>query len=54
METFNHTPHWYVGALLGALIGMGAASLRNNYLYSPSRSEDGVRGAHTRTMNYSF
>lgn len=58
VETFHHTPHWYVGALIGASIGKGPVSLRYNYLYSPSRWEDGVpsgvRGVHMVTLNYIF
>jgi hypothetical protein len=58
VQTFHHNPHWYVGALLGASVGKGPVMLRYNYLYSPSRWEDGVpsgvKGVHMVTLNYTF
>ena len=56
VETFRHAPHWYPGALVGASVGYKNWSIRYNYLYSPSKWEDGVpsgvKGVHLLTIGY--
>ena len=58
VETFSHAPRWYPGALVGASVGYKNWSLRYNYLYSPSKWEDGVpsgvKGVHMLTANYTW
>lgn len=58
VEEFHHNPHWYLGALVGLSVGKGPMSLRYNYLYSPSKWEDGVpsgvHGVHMLTLNYTY